>query len=182
MVKVRRCRYDSWARDEVDRRSDGRGNHLWRGICKSAAFPQAQILPTGGTVFFTVNDPDKQAVIPLAQRYVQLGFKIKSLRKGTARVLEGAGLAVERVFKVEEGRPNAVDLIKGDRIQLIVNTPRGQDTLFDEKAIRRAAVLKRIPTITTIAAAQAAAEGIAAMQKRHVTVYSLQSLHTANGR
>jgi hypothetical protein len=71
---------------------------------------------------------------------------------------------VERVFKVKEGRPNVVDLIKGDRIQLIVNTPRGQDTFFDEKAIRRAAVLARIPTITTIAAAQAAAEGIAAMQ------------------
>jgi carbamoyl-phosphate synthase large subunit len=146
-----------------------------------AQLSAGQILPTGGTVFFTVNDPDKQAVIPLAQRYVQLGFKIVAT-EGTARVLESAGLIVERVFKVEEGRPNAVDLIKGDRIQLIVNTPRGQDTLFDEKAIRRAAVLKRIPTITTIAAAQAAAEGIAAMQKHHVTVYALQSLHTANGR
>jgi carbamoyl-phosphate synthase large subunit len=146
-----------------------------------AQLSAGQILPTGGTVFFTVNDPDKQAVIPLAQRYVQLGFKIVAT-EGTARVLEGAGLTVERVFKVEEGRPNAVDLIKGDRIQLIVNTPRGQDTLFDEKAIRRAAVLKRIPTITTIAAAQAAAEGIAAMQKRRVTVYALQSLHSANGR
>jgi carbamoyl-phosphate synthase large subunit len=84
---------------------------------------------------------------------------------------------VERVFKVQEGRPNAVDLIKGDRIQLIVNTPRGQDTLFDEKAIRRAAVLARIPTITTLAAAQAAAEGIAAVQKHQVTVYALQQLH-----
>src|SRR5208282_5947353 len=145
-----------------------------------AQLSAGQILPTGGTVFFTVNDPDKQAVIPLAQRYVQLGFKIVAT-EGTARVLEGAGLAVERVFKVEEGRPNAVDLIKGDRIQLIVNTPRGQDTLFDEKAIRRAAVLKRIPTITTIAAAQAAAEGIAAMQKRHTTVYALQQLHADTG-
>ena len=66
---------------------------------------------------------------------------------------------------MKEGRPNVVDLIKGDRIQLIINTPRGQDTFFDEKAIRRAAVLARIPTITTIAAAQAAAEGIAALQK-----------------
>ena len=58
-------------------------------------------------------------------------------------MLERAGLAVERVFKVKEGRPNVVDLIKGDRIQLIINTPRGQDTFFDEKAIRRAAVLAR---------------------------------------
>ena len=84
---------------------------------------------------------------------------------------------VERVFKVKEGRPNVVDLIKGDRIQLIINTPRGQDTIFDEKAIRRAAVLARVPTITTIAAAHAAAEGIGAMQRHKTTVYSLQQLH-----
>jgi carbamoyl-phosphate synthase large subunit len=78
---------------------------------------------------------------------------------------------------VKEGRPNIVDLIKGDRIQLIINTPRGQDTFFDEKAIRRAAVLARIPTITTIAAAQAAVEGIAAMQRHKVTIHALQHLH-----
>jgi carbamoyl-phosphate synthase large subunit len=101
--------------------------------------------------------------------------------EGTANVLEAAGLTVERVFKVEEGRPNVVDLIKGDRIQMIVNTPRGQDAIFDEKAIRRAAVLARIPTITTIAAAQAAADGIAAVQQHHTTVYALQHLHAANG-
>ena len=70
-----------------------------------------------------------------------------------------------------------VDLIKGDRIQLIINTPRGQDTFFDEKAIRRAAVLARIPTITTIAAARAAAEGIAALQAGRMNVVSLQELH-----
>jgi carbamoyl-phosphate synthase large subunit len=88
---------------------------------------------------------------------------------------------VERVFKVKEGRPNIVDLIKGDRIQLIINTPRGQDTFFDEKAIRRAAVLAHIPTITTVAAAQAAAEGIHAMQLRQTTVYALQQLHAVTG-
>jgi carbamoyl-phosphate synthase large subunit len=70
-----------------------------------------------------------------------------------------------------------VDLIKGDRIQLVINTPRGQDTIFDEKAIRRAAVTARIPTITTIAAAQAAVEGIASMQTHQTTVYALQQLH-----
>jgi carbamoyl-phosphate synthase large subunit len=149
------------------------------------AFAKAQlsaghVLPTKGTVFFTVNDNDKAAAIELARRYVNLGFQIVAT-EGTANALEGAGLIVERVFKVKEGRPNVVDLIKGDRIQLIVNTPRGQDTFFDEKAIRRAAVLARIPTITTIAAAQAAAEGIAAMQRHHTTVYALQELHTAIG-
>jgi carbamoyl-phosphate synthase large subunit len=149
------------------------------------AFAKAQLsaghlLPTKGTVFFTVNDHDKPAAVELARRYADLGFQIVAT-EGTANVLEGAGLIVERVFKVKEGRPNIVDLIKGDRIQLIVNTPRGQDTFFDEKAIRRAAVLARIPTITTIAAAQAAAEGIAAMQRRRTTVYALQELHTAIG-
>jgi carbamoyl-phosphate synthase large subunit len=145
------------------------------------AFAKAQlsaghVLPTGGTVFFSVNDHDKEAALELAHRYVHLGFKIVAT-EGTANALEKTGLTVERVFKVKEGRPNVVDLIKGDRIQLIINTPRGQDTFFDEKAIRRAAVLARIPTITTIAAAQAAAEGIASMQRHQTTVYALQQLH-----
>ena len=137
-----------------------------------AQLSAGQILPTGGTVFFTVNDHDKPAAIALAWRYVHLGFKIVAT-EGTANALEGAGLIAERVFKVGEGRPNAVDLIKENRIQLVVNTPRGQDAIFDEKAIRRAAVLARIPTITTLAAAQAAAEGIAAMQKHKATVNAL---------
>jgi carbamoyl-phosphate synthase large subunit len=141
-----------------------------------AQLSAGQLLPTGGTVFFSVNDHDKVAAAELARRYVHLGFKIVAT-EGTANFLEAAGLKAERVFKVKEGRPNVVDLIKGDRIQLIVNTPRGQDTFFDEKAIRRAAVIARVPTITTIAAAQAAAEGIASMQKHATTVYALQQLH-----
>ncbi len=146
-----------------------------------AQLSAGQILPTGGTVFFTVNDHDKPAAIQLARRYMNLGFKIVATQ-GTANVLEGAGMSVERVFKVMEGRPNAVDLIKGERIQLIINTPHGQDAIFDEKPIRRAAVLARVPTITTLAAAQAAAEGIAAMQRHRTTVFALQELHKANGR
>jgi len=141
-----------------------------------AQLSAGQVLPTGGTVFFSVNDHDKQAAIDLVRRYIHLGFKIVAT-EGTANALEGAGLSVERVFKVQEGRPNVVDLIKGDRIQLVINTPRGQDTIFDEKAIRRAAVTARIPTITTIAAAQAAVEGIASMQTHQTTVYALQQLH-----
>ena len=89
----------------------------------------------------------------------------------------GLGWPSRRVYKVKEGRPNVVDLIKGDRIQLIINTPQGQDTFFDEKAIRRAAVLARIPTITTMAAAQAAVEGIDATQRRQITIHALQHLH-----
>jgi len=88
---------------------------------------------------------------------------------------------VERVYKVKEGRPNVVDLIKGERVHLIINTPHGQDPWFDEKAIRRAAVTNRVPTITTLAAARAAAEGIAALQRNETNVRSLQAWHSAVG-
>jgi carbamoyl-phosphate synthase large subunit len=94
-------------------------------------------------------------------------------------VLEDAGLQVERVFAVKEGRPNVVDLIKSDRIQLIVNTPTGQVSVFDEAAIRRAAVSARVATITTLAAARAAADGIEALQRGEYKVESLQALHAS---
>ena len=147
------------------------------------AFAKAQIaagqmLPVKGTIFMSVNDHDKDAVVSLARTFVEMGFHIVATH-GTAEVLESAGLQPERVYKVKEGRPNVVDLIKGDRIQLIINTPRGQETFFDEKAIRRAAVLARIPTITTLAAARAAAEGIAALQHGTLSVFALQELHAA---
>ena len=147
------------------------------------AFAKAQIaagqyLPLKGTVFFSVNDRDKAQLVQVARQYIELGFHIVAT-EGTAVVLAQNGMIVDRVYKVKEGRPNVVDYIKGDRIQLIVNTPHGQDTFFDEKAIRRAAVTQRIPTITTMAAARAAVEGIAAMQKNAITVNALQHLHRA---
>ncbi len=141
-----------------------------------AQIAAGQVLPLQGTVFLSVNDHDKERAVSLARQFVEMGFHLVATH-GTAVVLEQAGLQPERVHKVKEGRPNVVDLIKGDRIQLIVNTPRGQDTFFDEKAIRRAAVLARIPTITTLAAARAAAEGIAALQKGTLSVVALQTLH-----
>jgi carbamoyl-phosphate synthase large subunit len=141
-----------------------------------AQIAAGQVLPLQGTVFLSVNDHDKERAVSLARQFAEMGFHLVATH-GTAVVLEHAGLQPERVHKVKEGRPNVVDLIKGDRIQLIVNTPRGQDTFFDEKAIRRAAVLARIPTITTLAAARAAAEGIAALQKGTLSVVALQTLH-----
>ena len=145
------------------------------------AFAKAQLaagqqLPVSGTVFISVNKRDKQHVVELARIFVDLGFKLVATH-GTADTIEAAGLAVERVYKVKEGRPNVVDFIKGDKIQLIVNTPHGPDPYFDEKAIRRAAVLRRIPALTTISAARAAAEGIAALQRGEVNVQALQQLH-----
>src|SRR5438132_1596201 len=145
------------------------------------AFAKAQVaagqrLPTQGTVFISVTDHDKPQVAELAKRFADMGFKLVATA-GTADVLEGAGLTTDRVYKVKEGRPNVVDLIKGERIQLIVNTPHGVEPWFDEKAIRRAAVTAHIPTITTISAARAAAEGIAALQRGEVRVQALQQLH-----
>ncbi len=141
-----------------------------------AQIAAGQVLPMQGTVFLSVNDHDKEGAVELARRFVEMGFHLVATH-GTAMVLEEAGLQPERVFKVKEGRPNVVDLIKGDRIQLIINTPRGQDTFFDEKAIRRAAVLARIPTITTLAAARMAAEGISSLREGVLSVVALQTLH-----
>jgi len=145
------------------------------------AFAKAQIaagqkLPTQGCVFVSVTDHDKPHVADVARKFVDMGFKLVATA-GTADIIEEASMACDRVYKVKEGRPNVVDLIKGDRIQLIVNTPQGPDPFFDEKAIRRAAVTARIPTITTLAAARAAAEGIAALQRGEVNVKALQQLH-----
>ncbi|NYF80386.1 carbamoyl-phosphate synthase large subunit [Granulicella arctica] len=141
-----------------------------------AQIAAGQVLPLKGTIFLSVNDHDKDGLVTLARNFVEMGFHLVATH-GTAAVLEQAGLQPERVYKVKEGRPNVVDLIKGDRIHLIINTPRGQDTVFDEQAIRRAAVLARIPTITTLAAARAAAEGISALQQGTLSVNALQTLH-----
>jgi len=157
------------------------GEVMGVGSSFGEAFAKAQLsagqtLPTNGTVFISVADRDKAGLVDLGHRFADLGFTIVATH-GTASVLENAGLAVERVYKVKEGRPNVVDLIKGDRIQLVVNTPQGQDPWFDEQAIRRAAVTHRIPALTTIAAARAAAEGIAALQQGEISVRILQHLH-----
>jgi len=141
-----------------------------------AQMAAGQMLPTSGTAFFSANDRDKPFMPEIAHRFVDLGFSVVATH-GTARVLEGAGVRVERVYKVKEGRPNVVDLIKGERIQLIINTPHGVEPWFDEKAIRRAAVIAHIPTITTLSAARAACEGIAALQRGEAHVYALQQLH-----
>jgi carbamoyl-phosphate synthase large subunit len=153
----------------------GVGDSFGEAFAK-AQLSAGQTLPTGGTVFISIADRDKAEVADLGRRFVELGFSVVATL-GTAAAIEAAGLAVERVYKVKEGRPNVVDLIKGQRIQLVINTPQGQDPWFDEQAIRRAAVTHRIPTLTTIAAARAAADGIAALQRGQISVRVLQHLH-----
>ena len=153
----------------------GVGDSFGEAFAK-AQLSAGQTLPTSGTVFISIADRDKADLADMGRRFVELGFSLVATH-GTANVLESAGLSVERVYKVKEGRPNVVDLIKGQRIQLIVNTPQGQDPWFDEQAIRRAAVTHRIPTLTTVAAARAAADGIAALQRGQISVRVLQHLH-----
>jgi carbamoyl-phosphate synthase large subunit len=133
-------------------------------------------LPLEGRAFISVQDHDKPKAVALAKKLVEIGFEIVATR-GTAEILEAAGIPVRTVYKVMEGRPNVVDLIKGRQIQLLINTPMGAKSFFDEKSIRRAAVQQRIPCITTIAGGLAAVEGIAAMKVQPIRVMALQDLH-----
>ncbi|MBI3695598.1 MAG: carbamoyl-phosphate synthase large subunit [Acidobacteria bacterium] len=149
------------------------------------AFAKAQLsagqaLPEQGSVFLSVNDRQKQDAVEVARKFADLGFSLVATR-GTAFALKAAGIDCRTVLKVNEGRPNAVDLIKAGELSLIINTPAGAHSFFDEKSIRRAAVTHRIPCITTLSGAKAAAHGIAARRKNPVRVWSLQQLHTLVG-
>ncbi|HJU53293.1 MAG TPA: carbamoyl-phosphate synthase large subunit [Pyrinomonadaceae bacterium] len=134
-------------------------------------------LPTEGTAFISVNDGDKGQAVLLARRLVRLGFNVVAT-EGTAERLREVGLKVESVFKVNEGRPNIVDHIKRGEIALVINTPLGQTSHFDEQAIRRAALQYNVPCVTTMTGAQAVVEAIGSHQPgEQMSVYSLQELH-----
>jgi carbamoyl-phosphate synthase large subunit len=136
-------------------------------------------LPTSGKVFISVSDVHKGQVADVARLLVDLGFEIVST-SGTAAVLEKAGLKVQRVFKLLEGRPNAIDLLKNREIQLVINTPSGQVPRADEIKIRTTAVYTNTPIMTTLSGARAVALGVAAMKKRGYTVKTLQEYHEVN--
>jgi len=145
------------------------------------AFAKAQLgagqrLPREGVVFISVNDQDKRHVAPVARDLAAAGLKIIATR-GTAAALTRAGIEIEAVFKVNEGRPNIVDLVKNGKVRLIINTPLGRESFYDEKSIRRAAVRYNVPCITTLSAASAAARGIRAMAGHAAEVAALQDLH-----
>jgi carbamoyl-phosphate synthase large subunit len=112
----------------------------------------------------------------VARKFAALGFQLVATR-GTAAVLRAAGLTCKMVFKVNEGRPNAVDLLKAGSIQLAIYTTAGAPAFFDEKAIRRSAVTYRVPCITTMSGARAAAEAVAARRRDPIRVWSLQEIH-----
>ncbi|HMP82462.1 MAG TPA: carbamoyl-phosphate synthase large subunit [Verrucomicrobiota bacterium] len=133
-------------------------------------------LPVGGKVFISVSDAHKTDVASVARDFANLGFEIVAT-SGTAAVLEQAGLKVQRVFKLSEGRPNAIDLLKNKEIQLVINTPAGQSPRADEVKIRTTAVYTGTPIMTTLSGARAAALGIAALKKSGYGVRTVQEYH-----
>jgi len=133
-------------------------------------------VPTEGTVFLSVNDADKEQMPPIAARLTSLGFHLIGT-SGTAKSLEAAGIACQAIYKVNEGRPNLVDFVKNDDVALIVNTPMGKSSRFDERAIRMAALEYNIPCLTTLAAADAMVTGIAALSESDFEVQSVQEWH-----
>ena len=133
-------------------------------------------LPLKGKVFISVSDAHKKEVAAVAKSFADLGFELVATA-GTASVLEKAGLKVERILKLLEGRPNVVDLLKNKEIQLVINTPAGQSPREDEVKIRTTAVYTGTPIMTTLSGAKAAALGIAALKKSGYAVKTVQEYH-----
>jgi carbamoyl-phosphate synthase large subunit len=146
-----------------------------------AAFGKAmmgagQRLPEEGCVFISVNDSDKKNVLPIARDLAQLGFSLAATR-GTAAFLTANGLEVEVMYKVNEGRPNVADHIVNRRIHMVVNTPLGRESFFDERSVRRAATMAAVPCITTLTGATAAVSAIRALRQEALSVRSLQDYY-----
>ena len=145
------------------------------------AFAKAQLsvgqrLPEGGRAFVSVNNDDKANLIPIARDLVELGFRLIATR-GTAAYLRAYGLEVDVVFKVNEGRPNIADEIVNRTIDLVINTPLGRESFFDDRAVRRAAMMYEVPCITTLTGAAAAVSAIRAMRAHGVGVRALQDYY-----
>jgi carbamoyl-phosphate synthase large subunit len=146
-----------------------------------SAFAKAQIgagvrLPSGGAVFISVNNYDKPGVVPIARDLKAAGFKLVATR-GTANFLRAHGLDAEIVFKVNEGRPHVGDEILNNHIQLVINTPLGRESFFDDRTVRRIAMMHNVPSITTLTGAAAAVNAIRAMHTEGLTVRALQEYH-----
>jgi carbamoyl-phosphate synthase large subunit len=145
------------------------------------AFAKAQLsvgqrLPKSGTAFVSVNNDDKPNLLPIARDLAALGFRLIATR-GTAAYLRAYGLDVEVVYKVNEGRPNIADEIVNRKIDLVVNTPLGRESFFDDRAVRRAAMMQEVPCITTLTGAAAAVQAIRALSQQGLGVRALQDYY-----
>ena len=147
------------------------------------AFYKAQLaaglrLPTQGSVFVSVNGRDKGNIVPIARKFEKLGFELVATR-GTATVLSACGVKVREIPKVSEGRPNYVDAIRNGQIAMVINTPLGRASYFDEKALRTTATQRGIPLITTLSGGHAIVEAIRSLKRGALTVKSLQEIYPA---
>ena len=150
------------------------------GIADSfgTAFAKAQLaagngLPLEGTVFVTVNDRDKQGVVPIARRFREMGFTIVAT-SGTAQYLRARGIPTAMVHKVSVARPNGIDLINNGQVQLLINTPLGKRAQKDDYTLRQAAIGHRVAYTTTLSAASAACDAILSLKSRPPSVMSIQ--------
>ena len=146
-----------------------------------AELAAGEALPTSGVVFLSTHDRDKSALVPVARRLAELGFSLIAT-SGTAAALAADGLEVQSILKVHEGRPNIEDAIRSGQIQLVINTPVGRQAAHDDRYLRRAALDYAVPTVTTLAAARAAVEAIAALQGQTLTIHALQDVHAPQAR
>ncbi len=146
-----------------------------------AELAAGEALPTQGVVFLSTHDRDKSALVPVARRLAELGFSLIAT-SGTAAALAADGLSVQSILKVHEGRPNIEDAIRSGQIQLVINTPVGRQAAHDDRYLRRAALDYAVPTVTTLAAARAAVEAIAALQGQTLTIHALQDVHAPQAR
>ena len=142
------------------------------------AFAKAELgagerLPLSGTVFVSMSDRDKVAIVPVVKDLIDLGFSVVAT-EGTRRVLRENGLNVDLVLKLHEGRPHVLDTIKNQKIQLIITTPSAEESKADGRLIRRSALSHKIPIITTIAGAKATAAAIRSLQSQPLDVKALQ--------
>jgi len=135
-----------------------------------------QLLPQMGTVLLSVTDEDKKDALEVAREFAKMGFKLRAT-EGTQQYLAGNGVECEKILKMHAGRPNIVDAIKNGEIQLVINTPIGKRGVTDDSYIRKTAIKYKIPYMTTMAAAKAAAKGIAAYRSKEADVFSLQRYH-----
>ena len=135
-------------------------------------------LPLEGTVLFSVNRKDKEEVAEVARMFYECGFSIVATEHNW-RLITEAGIPAERVKKLSEGRPNVLDLITNGKIDLIINSPVGKDSIYDDSYLRKAAIKAKVPYMTTIAAARASAVGIQYVKThKQEEVKSLQELHS----
>jgi carbamoyl-phosphate synthase large subunit len=142
------------------------------------AFAKGQLagssaLPKSGTIFMSLSGQDKDGAIPIAKQFAEMGYKLIAT-SGTAAVFRSHGIPVGVVPKLQEGRPNLIDLMKNDQVQMIINTPSGRGARTDEGKIRSAAVGSRVTIITTLSGAHAAAGACRALREREMTVTPLQ--------